>query len=92
MYKSLSAASAALDTPNGQHNHAVKGDRMSRTVRVETWRVRDQGRDSRGRFAAGRGGGRRRARVVVRNSDGTFDGATNFRQSSRVGQVGSARR
>lgn len=62
------------------------------TVRVETWNVRRQGRDERGRFAPAEGNGRRRARVVVRNTDGTLHGATNFRQQSRVGQVGTVRR
>lgn len=62
------------------------------TVRVETWNVRKQTRDERGRFGPVEGNGRRRARVAVRNADGTIHGATNFRQVSRVGQVGNARR
>lgn len=64
---------------------------MSNTVRVETWNVARQGRDERGRFT-GAEGHRRRARVVVRTEGGTFHGATNFRQTSRVGQVGNSRR
>lgn len=65
---------------------------MSETIRVETWNVRNQGRDERGRFAPAEGNARRRSRVVVRRGDGTLHGATNFRQASRVGQVGTSRR
>ena len=65
---------------------------MSNTVRVETWNVRTQPRDANGRFLPGEGRPRRRSRVVVRAENGTIHGATNFRQSSRVGQVSRARR
>lgn len=65
---------------------------MGNTVRVETWNVRQPDRDERGRFAPATSKARRRARVVVRSTDGTFHGATNFRQTSRVGQVAHTRR
>lgn len=62
------------------------------TTHVETWREREQPRDERGRFLPATGAPRKRARVVVRSADGTLHGATNYRLTSRVGQVATARR
>jgi hypothetical protein len=62
------------------------------TTHVETWNVRKQPRDEHGRFLPGEGSPRRVGRVVVRNADGTLHGATNFRLTSRVGQVATVRR
>jgi len=62
------------------------------TAHIETWTQHDQPRDERGRFLPATGKPRRVGRVVVRNSDGTIHGATNYRLTSRVGQVASARR
>lgn len=55
-----------------------KGNKMDRkyATRVETWATR-KGRVS---------------KVVVRDQFGTFHGATNFRQLSKVGQIAKARR
>lgn len=44
--------------------------------RIETWST------SKGRVS----------KVVVRDQHGTFHGATNFRQLSKVGQIAKARR
>lgn len=62
------------------------------TAHVETWNQRTQPRDANGRFLPATGNPRRVGRVVVRNADGTLHGATNFRLTSRVGQVATARR
>jgi len=62
------------------------------TTHVETWNVRKQGRDDKGRFTTGVGTPRRTGRVVVRNADGTLHGATNYPLTSRVGQVATVRR
>jgi hypothetical protein len=65
---------------------------MARTSRIETWSVAPQGRDANGRFQAASGPRRKVGRIVVRNEDGTLDGATNVRQVSKVGQVRRSRR
>lgn len=65
---------------------------MSATLKIETWEVRSQPRDEQGRFLPATGSPKRIGKVVVRNADGTLHGATNFRQTSRVGQVASHRR
>lgn len=62
------------------------------TTHVETWNQRTQSRDEYGRFLPATGTPRRVGRVVVRNADGTLHGATNYRLTSRVGQVATVRR
>lgn len=49
---------------------------MKATLRVETWNVK----------------GRRVGKIVARFDNGTFHGATNLKQVSRVGQVANYRR
>lgn len=66
---------------------------MATSIRIETWVVREQPRDPvTGRFLPATGRGRRHSRVVIRDEHGRIDGATNYRQVSRVGQVARARR
>jgi hypothetical protein len=65
---------------------------VARTSRIETWSVAKQGRDANGRFLPAEGPRKRVGRIVVRNADGTIDGATNVRQVSKVGQVRKSRR
>lgn len=50
------------------------------TIRVETWNILKNGKV------------KRVGKVAVRFPDGTFHGATNFRQVARVGQVATHRR
>lgn len=52
------------------------------TTRVETWNVRKGSSATR----------RRVGKIVVRDAQGRFHGATNFSQLSRVGQVATHRR
>lgn len=55
------------------------------TTRVETWNVRHV-------TAKGEVTKRPIGKIVARDGLGRFDGATNYRQTSRVGQVRKSRR
>lgn len=54
----------------------------TKTTRIETWNVTNPRTGKQHRVG----------RIVCRNADGTFDGATNYRQASKVGQVRKSRR